>query len=231
MSNAPIKSPAGKASAGGADASPALGPLPRNRFAIYGGLALAGFAADWATKQWVFRRLGLPPPFLQALTPENLARWRGDPALPHRWWLIEGRLGIESSVNTGALFGIGGGYWWLFAALSFVALAGIVAWLFLYRAAHDRWLTVALGCVSAGILGNLHDRLGLWDSTGLAPEFHHGVRDWILFVWPEVKLRMFNPWPNFNVADSLLVAGAIMLMVHAFVWREPPAEPQQARRS
>jgi lipoprotein signal peptidase len=31
---------------------------------------------------------------------------------------------------------------------------------------------------------------------------------------------MFNPWPNFNIADSLLVTGAIMLVVHAFVWRE-----------
>ena len=39
-------------------------------------------------------------------------------------------------------------------------------------------------------------------------------------MWPEVKLRIFNPWPNFNIADSLLVTGAIMLVVHALVWRE-----------
>jgi len=35
------------------------------------------------------------------------------------------------------------------------------------------------------------------------------VRDWILVQWSD-QLR----WPNFNVADSLLVVGAI-----ALVWR------------
>jgi signal peptidase II len=54
------------------------------------------------------------------------------------------------------------------------------------------------------------------------------VRDWILFVWPESKLTIFNPWPNFNIADSLLVTGAIMLVLHALIWREPTANPQAA---
>jgi signal peptidase II len=76
-----------------------------------------------------------------------------------------------------------------------------------------------LAGVTGGILGNLYDRLGLWNSAGLAAEFRHGVRDWILFVWPESGLKIFNPWPNFNIADSLLVTGAIMLVVHAVVWR------------
>jgi signal peptidase II len=136
------------------------------------------------------------------------------------WWLIEGRLGIETSVNTGALFGMGAGYWWLFALLSVAAASGIVTWLFVLGAARDRWLNVALASITGGILGNLFDRLGLWDSQGLPPAFAHGVRDWILFVWPEIKLQIFNPWPNFNIADSLLVTGAIMLVVHAVVWRE-----------
>ena len=79
----------------------------------------------------------------------------------------------------------------------------------------------ALGCVTGGILGNLYDRLGLWNTAGLLPPFRHGVRDWILFVWAESGLAIFQPWPNFNIADSLLVTGAIMLVVHAFVWRPP----------
>ena len=57
------------------------------------------------------------------------------------------------------------------------------------------------------------------------PDYQHGVRDWILFVWPEIGWKMFNPWPNFNIADSLLVTGAIMLVVHAVVWREKQDEP------
>jgi signal peptidase II len=182
------------------------GPLPLSRYATYFGLAILGCAVDLFSKEAVFR-------------------WRGLPRQGNEWWLVEGRLGIETSVNPGALFGMGAGGWWFFASVSVIALFGIMTWLFIYRAAHDRWITAALGIVSGGILGNLYDRLGLWDTRGVSPELAHGVRDWILFVWPEIKLAIFNPWPNFNIADSLLVTGAIMLVVHAVVWREN--EPQK----
>ena len=191
------------------------GPLPLNRYLVYFGLAAIGCAVDLVTKEAVFR-------------------WRGLPGDSPRWWLIKDHFGIETSVNPGALFGMGAGWWWLFALLAVVALCGIIAWLFVYRAAHDRWITVALGFVSGGILGNLYDRLGLWDSSGIVPEeirrkLQHGVRDWILFEWKGIPF--LEPWPNFNIADSLLVTGAIMLVVHAIVWREndvsQSAEKQQ----
>jgi signal peptidase II len=184
-------------------------PLPTSRYVVYFAIALAGCAADLATKQAVFA-------------------WRGLPGRNPPWWLVEGRLGIQTSVNPGALFGMGAGWWWLFAGFSVVALVGIFTWLFVYRAAFDRWLTVALAGVTAGILGNLYDRLGLWNSQGLPPELQHGVRDWILFVWPEIRLQIFNPWPNFNIADSLLVTGAIMLVVHASLWRQEAGLPNAA---
>jgi signal peptidase II len=171
---------------------------------VFAALALCGGAADLITKEAVFR-------------------WRGLPRLDNIWWLIPDRLGIETSVNPGALFGLGAGGWWLFASLSVVAFVGIVVWLFYYRAADDRWLTVALGFVSGGIVGNLYDRLGLWNTAGLPPELRHGVRDWIRFEWKELGLKIFDPWPNFNIADSLLVTGAIMLVVHAIVWRDSQA--------
>ena len=183
--------------------------------------------ADLTTKQAMFAWLGLPDHFVDAADPANFERWRGAANLDHRWWLIEGRLGIETSVNTGALFGMGSGYWWVFATLSVIAALGIMTWLFVFKAAQDRWLNVALAAVTAGILGNLFDRIGLWNATGLQAEFQHGVRDWILFVWPEIKLRIFNPWPNFNIADSLLVTGAIMLVVHAAVWREKAEQTEK----
>ena len=173
---------------------------------IYCLLAAVGATVDLATKQVVFR-------------------WRGLPRHDNVWWLIDKRFGIETSVNPGALFGMGAGWWPLFAALSVLALAGIVVWLFAYQAARDRWLTIALGLVSGGILGNLYDRAGLWDTRGLPANLQHGVRDWILFVWPEIRLAIFNPWPNFNIADSLLVTGAIMLALHAFF---TPAQQRSA---
>lgn len=208
MSSAPKKSPVGK--------------LPVNRYVVFAAIATLGCACDLISKHAVFDWLGVAPDFLAASDAATVDRWRGDSSLGHLWWLWPNRLGIQTSINTGALFGMGAGWWWLFACLSVIAFFGILTWLFIFRAAKDRWLNVALAFVSGGILGNLFDRLGLWDGAGLKPEFQHGVRDWILFVWPEVKLRIFNPWPNFNIADSLLVTGAIMLVMHAVIWREEP---------
>ena len=164
--------------------------------------------------------MGVAPFFLDKNDNGAFDRWRGDEQLDHLWWLWDQHFGFQTSLNTGALFGMGAGRWWIFASLSVLALVGIGIWLFAYRAAHDRWITVALGCVTGGILGNLYDRLSLWNSMGLEPEFRHGVRDWILFRWKGIPL--LDPWPNFNIADSLLVTGAIMLVVHAIVWRDNP---------
>ena len=215
-------------SGGSAHTGAATRPLPVSRYVVYIAIAACGCAADLLSKQWVFAWLGVAAQFVDPREPEYIARWRGDPQLDHLWWLWKDRLGFQTSINTGALFGMGAGGWPIFATLSLVALVGIFTWLFVFRAAHDRWLTVSLAFVTGGILGNLYDRMGLWNNAGLRPEYQHAVRDWILFVWPEIHLRLFNPWPNFNIADSLLVTGAIMLVIHALAWRENPVAPAQS---
>ena len=73
-----------------------------------------------------------------------------------------------------------------------------------------------------GIFGNLYDRLGLWWSPGMRLEWKTGVRDWILF-----RYGTFT-WPNFNIADSLLVCGAAMLMLHAFFFDQPKEQASSA---
>ena len=103
----------------------------------------------------------------------------------------------------------------LFVVLSVFAIIGVVVWLFVFGEAHSRWLTVALAGITAGILGNLYDRLGLhgvkfpWGHPE-AGQTAHAVRDWILFQWNDA-LR----WPNFNIADCMLVCGAALLVLHA----------------
>ncbi len=150
-------------------------------------LMVLGTAADLISKQWVFA-------------------WRGLPQQMPPWWLIEPFVGIETAVNQGALFGMGQGKGWLFAILSIFALAGICIWLFRFKAAESKWLLVAMGLITGGIIGNLYDRLGI---PALPGELRGGVRDWILFKYQEFV------WPNFNIADSLLVIGAVMLGIHS----------------
>jgi signal peptidase II len=176
--------------------SGAMERVPTSRYVVFALVAGLGFAADIGTKAWVFS------------IPELRA---GD-----IYWLWQDHVGIQLSRNLGALFGIGQGKVWLFAALSGVALVAIPTWLFWFRAAHDSWLTFALGCVMAGVLGNLFDRLGLsGDAWGGSV---HAVRDWILWQAND-RWR----WPNFNIADSLLVVGASLMVLHS-IWLAPAAE-------
>ncbi|MGI9428628.1 MAG: signal peptidase II [Bythopirellula sp.] len=179
--------------------------LPKNRYGWYCGLAALGCAADLVTKHLVFQHPEL---------------YRGS-----EWWLWPGHVGIQKSLNEGALFGMGQGKVWLFALFSIAAAAAIPIWLFWFRAAQDRWLNFSLGCVTGGILGNLYDRLGLpglqWNRfhPARAGERVYAVRDWILLQWNDQWV-----WPNFNIADMLLVGGACLLVLQAFLMVPEPAQ-------
>jgi signal peptidase II len=122
---------------------------------------------------------------------------------------------VETAVNIGALFGMGAGFGLFFAIASIVAGIGVCTWLFGFGGARSLWLTTAMGMVMGGILGNLYDRLGLWYREGMPEEWKSGVRDWILLTYGDFT------WPNFNIADSLLVIGAMMLAWHSFTLPPP----------
>lgn len=171
--------------------------IPVSRYAVFVGISVCGCALDLLAKQWIFQ-------------------WRGLPRPHNVWWIWDGYFGIETALNTGALFGLGGGYSHVFAGLSGLAAVGIVIWLFRYRGAMDLLLTIALACVMAGIGGNLYDRLGLWCTPDVPEPYAHAVRDWIL-----LRYKGYT-WPNFNVADMLLVSGAILLIWQGFI-RRPDA--------
>jgi signal peptidase II len=174
--------------------------VPLSRYLVFFTLAAMVGAADLAAKTWMFAQLGMPGARREPL------------------WIWQDVFGFQTSLNEGALFGVGPGMWPLFAALSVGAAIAILVWLFAVGAAHDWLLTIALACVTAGIFGNLYDRVGLpgvvWNDAyrgHLPGETVHAVRDFILV--------MIGPWawPTFNLADSSLVCGAGLLLCHAFL--------------
>jgi signal peptidase II len=135
------------------------------------------------------------------------------------FWLWEGVAGFQTSLNEGALFGMGQGWTFFFAGLSVVAGLAILAWLFVAGAASDLWLTMALAAIMSGVLGNLYDRLGLpgltWHFGDRAGEPVYAVRDFILVMFGDW------PWPTFNIADSMLVCGAGLLLWRGIVAPNP----------
>jgi signal peptidase II len=172
---------------------------------MFGILAVSGCLIDLLTKSWAFARLG------------HFQVQQGNPTPPI--WLWDGIFGFETGLNEGALWGIGQGQVLAFSTLSFVALAGVLYWLFWAGAASDLYTTIALGMVSGGIVGNLYDRLGFPGLTWAEGARHHSagdrvyaVRDWIHF---KIDAIGFD-YPIFNIADCLLVCGAILLVWRAF---------------
>jgi signal peptidase II len=187
--------------------------IPANRYILFFAIAALGCGIDLWTKHWAFERIGFPP-----APDENVIHVVGD------------ILTLDTHLNEGALFGMGQGQASLFAALSVAAAIGVVVWLFVAGAATDKLLTVALGGVVGGIFGNLYDRLGWHELVWL----NHGnrgheigarvyaVRDWLHFKIDSIGFD----WPVFNIADSLLVCGAGLLILHAF--RQPDTAASDA---
>lgn len=166
---------------------------PRSRIVIFSVLTAVCLAIDLGSKTLVFERMGGP--------------------FQRTGWLLDTwvRFELHTSLNRGALWGLGQGFALWFAALSVLAFVGIIYWLFIHGAARSLWLTVALGQVAGGTLGNLYDRLGLHgvsfpgeDRPALA------VRDFLHFTFGSFD------WAIFNLADSFLVIGAAMLFVQSF---------------
>jgi signal peptidase II len=111
--------------------------------------------------------------------------------------IIDGFLKLVMAENTGAAFGIAAGKRSLLMATSVVALAGVVA-IFLFSGDKQRLVQAALGLFTAGVSGNLYDRI-----------FNDGrVRDFIDVVyWPG------RHWPAFNLADSMLCISVGLLII------------------
>lgn len=220
-------------SASSAQQKPKAGRAPVTRVirlrrgALFLCIAIAGCAIDLGTKSWIFHKLGN----IEVVSGSASTRL---PAPQPPIWLIDEVFGFETSLNEGALFGLGQGQVKLFSGLSIVALLGITYWLFVAGACRDRLLTISLGCVSAGILGNLYDRAGFpglrWSTfvdlrRGHEPgDAVHAVRDWLHF---KIDAIHFD-WPIFNIADSLLVCGALILLWHALMVRDAGGAPKLA---
>jgi signal peptidase II len=100
--------------------------------------------------------------------------------------------------NTGAAFSILPGATWLFVPVTLVAIAMVV---YFHRSLRERgpWIQVVLGAILAGALGNLSDRIRL----GYVVDFVSlGIGEW--------------RFPTFNVADSAVVVGIVLMAAHMF---------------
>lgn len=111
--------------------------------------------------------------------------------------LIPNFLDITCSLNTGVAFGMGQGM-----NLFFTLFTAIIIVVMMYNHALftiNKVSTWGFALVISGAVGNLIDRI-----------FYDAVRDFIDTHWYE------HHWPIFNVADSCISVGVVMLLLASF---------------
>ncbi|SDS09564.1 signal peptidase II [Microlunatus soli] len=143
---------------------------------LFAAVALVGLALDFSTKQLAVAHL--------------------DPADPPS--LLGGLITLQLIRNSGAAFSLGENYTIVFTVLAMAALLFVLLVL-LRRIAHLGW-AVALGLLTAGVAGNLTDRIFRPPSP-----FHGHVVDF-------VQLPHFA---IFNVADMCVTGAAALILILA----------------
>jgi signal peptidase II len=114
----------------------------------------------------------------------------GQSRLESRIEVVDGWLALEYTENRGAAFGLLSG---LVPVLTVVSLAVLIGLLLHYmrQVRPPLWQTFAIGAIAGGAFGNLLDRFRLGH-----------VIDFV----------SVGPWPNFNVADSAITIGVLVLI-------------------
>lgn len=126
--------------------------------------------------------------------------------------------------NPGMAFGISFGAGKIFLTLfSLLASAGL-AWYLAKLRTPSFWLKLGLALVLAGATGNLIDRLLYGVLYGEAPLFYGRVVDFIDVEFPDFTLwgNSFSRWPVFNIADSCVTCGMVLLLLsHKYLSPDP----------
>jgi signal peptidase II len=121
--------------------------------------------------------------------------------------LLGGLVFLQLVRNPGAAFSLATGYTWV---LTIVAIAVVVVIARVARRLRSTGWAIALGLVLGGALGNLTDRL--FRAPG--PLQGHVV-DVVSLFTPDGRA-----WPVFNLADSSIVSGGVLLVLLALLGRE-----------
>ncbi|VAW97143.1 Lipoprotein signal peptidase [hydrothermal vent metagenome] len=117
--------------------------------------------------------------------------------------------------NRGAAFSFlndaGGWQRWAFSAIAIIVSGFIFMWIRKLQPS-EKWVAIALALILGGALGNVSDRL----IFGYVIDFIH----WYVEI-DGIK----HYWPAFNIADSAISIGAVMLIIDMIRgFKNSPAE-------
>jgi signal peptidase II len=126
--------------------------------------------------------------------------------------------------NPGMAFGFDPGlnYKLWISIFSLVASIGLIIYLYIIR--NQKFtLKLAIAFILGGAIGNLIDRMFYGIFYGYAPLFYGKVVDFLDFDFFNITIfgRSYDRWPIFNIADSAVTIGVIILL---FFYKKPRTE-------
>ena len=141
-------------------------------------IVLLIFTLDQATKWWIVNEVMNPPRVIPVLPSFNLV------------------MGWNRGVSFGIFDTASPPNQWLLIGLALIIVTVLLIWL---KRADSRLISVALGLIVGGALGNVMDRI------------HYGaVADFLDFYVGDFH------WPAFNVADAGITIGVVVLVLESF---------------
>ena len=114
-----------------------------------------------------------------------------------------------------SLFAVGGPLTRVVLHLVILTAVVVIAWMVVRHGRHRIMSGIAFGLVLGGAVGNLIDRV----LYGWVLDFIH--------VWIRVGDRIWS-WPDFNVADSAITVGAVLLILIEFFRPENAEKAEHA---
>nr|WP_205409409.1 signal peptidase II [Vibrio ruber] len=93
---------------------------------------------------------------------------------------------------------------WLFTGIALLVVLLLMYWM-RRQPASERWTNSAYAMIIGGAVGNVFDRIA-----------HGFVVDYLDFYWGG------HHWPAFNLADSAICIGAVMLILDGFRRKDEP---------
>lgn len=152
---------------------------------------------------------------LLVIVSDQLSKWYIVESFVYRQRVeVNAFLDITRLHNTGAAFSLladmGGWQRWFFVALALAVSVLIAVWIMRLRVPQNRTLAAGLALILGGAVGNLIDRL-----------VHGYVVDFIHAHYNDAY------WPAFNVADSAITVGAVLLVIDTLLdARRQPKPPE-----
>jgi len=163
--------------------------------------------------------------FAVALAGAGLDLWTKHLAFEHiqryqEVTIIDGFFAYGRTTNPGVVFGIGAGAKKIWLAVSVLAIPVILSIFFTVK--KPKWiLSIALGMILAGTLGNMYDRV--------FTEVQE-VRDFIKFYYRPASGGE-KVWPLFNLADAFICVGVFLLTIEMMFFDERNRKPDEPAKT